>query len=225
MYKTKILDALKAKFEGVAVTILSRVADKLAKTVTKEEEVETAVDGVSFQQIIEAESDRRATDATQSAVANYEKKHNLKEGKPVTGGAQEPETEPTPIPADMGANNADLAKLIADAIKPFADKIAGLEAGKIADTRKQQLDAVISNASEKYKTRISKYYGRMSWKDDEDYNAWLEEIRAEAETDATDVKATGAAFGIPFAGGKQSANKAIEQDIKDWAARNKPQNN
>ena len=225
MYKTKILDALKAKFEGVAVTILSRVADKLAKTVTKEEEVETAVDGVSFQQIIEAESDRRATEATQSAVANYEKKHNLKEGKPVTGGAQEQETEPTSIPAVMGANNADLAKLIADAIKPFADKIAGLEAGKIADTRKQQLDAVISNASEKYKTRISKDYGRMSWKDDEDYNAWLDEIRAEAETDATDVKATGAAFGIPFAGGKQSANKAIEQDIKDWAERNKPKAN
>lgn len=222
MYKTKILDALKAKFEGVAVTILSRVADKLAKTVTKEEEVETAVDGVSFQQIIEAESDRRATDATQSAIANYEKKHNLKEGKPVTGGAQD-ESEPTP--ADTGNNNAEIAKLIADAIKPFAEEIAGLKAGQIADTRKQQLDAVISNASEKYKARISKYYGRMTWKDDEDYNAWLEEIRAEAETDATDTKATGAAFGIPFAGGKQSANKAIEQDIKDWAARNKPQNN
>lgn len=222
MYKTKILDALKAKFEGVAVTILSRVADKLAKTVTKEEEVETAVDGVSFQQIIEAESDRRATDATQSAIANYEKKHNLKEGKPVTGGAQD-ESEPTPV--DTGNNNAEIAKLIADAIKPFAEEIAGLKAGQIADTRKQQLDAVISNASEKYKARISKYYGRMTWKDDEDYNAWLEEIRAEAETDATDTKATGAAFGIPFAGGKQSANKAIEQDIKDWAARNKPQNN
>lgn len=221
--KQKLFEALKAKFEGVNVTILSRIADKLAKTVTNEEDVEPAIEGVTFQQVIEAESDRRATDATQSAIANYEKKHNLKDGKYANGGEQEKKGEPKP--ADTGNNNAEIAKLIADAIKPFAEEIAGLKAGQIADTRKQQLDAVISNASEKYKARISKYYGRMTWKDDEDYNAWLEEIRAEAETDATDVKATGAAFGIPFAGGKQSANKAIEQDIKDWAARNKPQNN
>jgi hypothetical protein len=32
--KNKILDALKAKFEGVSEAILGRIAEKLAKTVT-----------------------------------------------------------------------------------------------------------------------------------------------------------------------------------------------
>ena len=60
--KGKILDALKAKFTGVSDTILDRVAEKLAKTVTTEEEVKTAVDGVTFQQVLESYGDSRATE-------------------------------------------------------------------------------------------------------------------------------------------------------------------
>ena len=217
--KKKILDALKTRYNnlGFGDKAFNGVASFLEKTVTDEDQIETAIGGVK--ELLTAFQ----SDADKVRAENMTLKEVIEKMQENKGGEPAKKDEPTP-PAG-GANNADLAKLIADAIKPFADKIAGLEAGKVADTRKQQLDAVISNASEKYKARISKYYGRMTWKDDEDYNAWLEEIRAEAETDATDTKATGAAFGIPFAGGKQSANKAIEQDIKDWAARNKPQNN
>ena len=78
-----ILDALKAKFQGVSESILNRIADKLCKTVTTAEQVQTAVDGVTIQQVIESYADSRATEASQTAVHTYEQKYGLKDGAKV----------------------------------------------------------------------------------------------------------------------------------------------
>ena len=43
--KQKLFDALKAKFPGVNANVLNRIAEKLAKTVTTDEQVTTAVQG------------------------------------------------------------------------------------------------------------------------------------------------------------------------------------
>lgn len=72
-----ILDALKAKFQGVSESVLNRIADKLCKTVTTAEQVQTAVDGVTIQQVIEGYADSRVTEASQTAVHNYEQKYGL----------------------------------------------------------------------------------------------------------------------------------------------------
>ena len=53
MFKT-ILEALQRKFPGVDATMLEPIARKLAKTTTKEDEVTTAVEGVTFQQVAES---------------------------------------------------------------------------------------------------------------------------------------------------------------------------
>jgi len=45
-YRQQILDALKAKFQGVSDSVLGRIADKLSKTVTSAEQLTTAVEGV-----------------------------------------------------------------------------------------------------------------------------------------------------------------------------------
>ena len=91
--KKIILEALKAKFTGVSNTILDRIAAKLAKTVTSEEQVASVVEAVTFQQALESYGDSRETEAQQTAVSNYEKKHGLKDGQKVepegsAGGAQ-----------------------------------------------------------------------------------------------------------------------------------------
>ena len=54
--KQKILEALKAKFPGVNANVLNRIADKLAKTVTTDEQITTAIAGVTkeFIEIIES---------------------------------------------------------------------------------------------------------------------------------------------------------------------------
>ena len=76
-----ILNLLKNKYLGVNDTILSRVAKKLAETAKTEDEAKTEVEGVTFQKLLDSYGDSRATEATKTAVANYEKKHNLKDGK------------------------------------------------------------------------------------------------------------------------------------------------
>lgn len=78
--KQLILNALKAKFTGVSDSILDRVAAKLAQTVTSADQVQTAVDGVTLQQVLESYGDSRATQAQQTAVHNYEQKYGLKDG-------------------------------------------------------------------------------------------------------------------------------------------------
>ena len=65
-----ILNALKAKFQGVSDAVLSRIANKLAKTVTSQEQVATSVEGVTLQQVIDSYADHRATEAQQTAVQN-----------------------------------------------------------------------------------------------------------------------------------------------------------
>jgi hypothetical protein len=67
--------------------------------VTEETAVQGTVDAVTVQQVIDGEADRRATEATQTAVSNYEKKHSLKEGKPVEPGGQV-QTEPVKTAGD-----------------------------------------------------------------------------------------------------------------------------
>ena len=61
--KKEILEALTTKFPGVSVSILDRIATKLAETVTTAEQVKTAVEGVTIQQVIESYGDSRGTEA------------------------------------------------------------------------------------------------------------------------------------------------------------------
>ena len=59
--KKEILEAPTAKFEGVSSAVLDRIANKLAKTITKTEDIATAVEGVTIQQIIDSYTDSRVT--------------------------------------------------------------------------------------------------------------------------------------------------------------------
>ena len=77
------LDALKTRFQGISEKVLDRIAENIAKTATTAEEVKSTVEEITIQQIIDAEGDRRATDAQKNAVANYERKHGLKDGKTI----------------------------------------------------------------------------------------------------------------------------------------------
>ena len=75
--RKEILDALKTKFPGVSESILGRIADKLSKTATNAEQVKTAVDGVTIQQVIESYGDSRATEASATAGKSTNRKQQF----------------------------------------------------------------------------------------------------------------------------------------------------
>ena len=138
--KEKILAALKTKFSGVDEAILSRIADKKATGVTDENQVNSIVEGISFQDVLQNYGDFRAGQAQTTSIANYEKKHGLKDGKPIENPKPDPKPDEKP----------DIAKLIADGIaagiKPFSDKLAAFEAKEAQAQRMAQ----ISDVAKKY---------------------------------------------------------------------------
>lgn len=197
--KTKILEALKAKYEGVADAILERMAAKLAKTATTEEQVKEAVDGVTFQQLLESYGDSRATDAQKTAVLNYEKAHGLKDGKPVKKEG-EPDPDKNPDDPDMPA----WAKKLFEENKTLTASIAKLAGERTTTARRQQLAAI----TDKLPESLRKSYGRVPVENltDEEFTALTGEIAAEVEGIVKEMGAKGAVFGRPAKSGGNSGS-------------------
>lgn len=199
--KNQILGALKAKFPGVADAILERIAAKLAKTVTAEDQVQAAVDGVTFQQVLESYGDSRATEAQKTAVSNYEKTHGLKDGKPVqkagadNGQGNEHGTDPA------GGTDPDMpawAKNLIESNKTLTERIERIDGERINTARRQQLAAIIDKLPES----LRKSYERVSVDNltDEQFTALTGEIGTEVDGIVKELGAKGAVFGRPVAG-------------------------
>ncbi len=167
-----ILAKLKTKFPGVDDAILTRIASKKAENVTDETKVDSIVEGIGFQDVLTSYGDFRADGATRSSIQNYEKKHNLKDGKPI----EDPTPKPTPTPQPTPPE--DMAKMIADAVsaavKPFSEKLSSMELEKAHATR---LEQILSKAKE---YGIPENYAkRCAIKDDEDLDVYFKDLKQE----------------------------------------------
>lgn len=201
--KKEILDALKAKFEGVSEKILSRIAENLAKTTTQSEDVATAVEGVTFQQVLDSYGDSRATEAQQVAVRNYERKHGLKDGKAIEGGEPE-DTKLQPT----GEETPQWAKLLIDANKALTDRLNRLETERTSTNRRKELGAIVELLPE----NIRKPYERMSIDTltDEEFATLKSEVQSEVTAISNDLSARGAVFGQPT-----TPKKAVGANAKE----------
>ena len=202
----QILNALTAKFPGVDAQILSRIATNLAKTITTEAEVPTAVEGITTQSIIESQSDFRANEATANAVANYEKKYSLKDGKKDT--AVDPDPEPIIAP---GSDDAPAwAQTLINSHRTLSDKVEAIEGAKVTDTRKQRFNAIISNLPD----NLKKSYQRtsISTLTEEEFESLSTEVMAEVGVIEADIKAKGSVFQLPLGGGGSTIGKPSEKD-------------
>lgn len=213
--KQQILTALKAKFVGVSDAILDRVATKLAQTVTTAEQVQTAVDGVTFQQVLESYGDSRATQATQTAVHNYETKYGLKDGVKVTPPEQQPPVPPVTPPVTPPAGGAEAVPAWAQALiesnNSLKNELAQMKTDRTTETRKQQISTLI----EKLPENLRKAYSRtpVDGLTDEQFTTLVSEITTEVGDIQSSIQQKGAVFGKPAAqnGGNQGAELTKEQ--------------
>lgn len=192
--RQQILDALKAKFTGVSEKILGRIADRLAKTVTTQEQVATAVEGVTFQQVLDSYGDSRATEAAQTAVANYEAKHGLKDGKVV----QKPDptgTVKTDGDGDGGEKIPAWAQALIESNKTLTEQVRTMQGEKLSANRREQLSKIISTLP----PSIRKAYERtpVDTLTDEEFETLKGEITSEAAEIAKETTAKGVVFGRP----------------------------
>lgn len=170
----QILAGLQQKFTGVDTAILTRIATKKAEGVTDETKVNSIVEGISFSDVLNSYGDFRANTAVTSAVSNYEKKHGLKDGKPIE--IEKPVEKPVEKPAD------DMATIIANAVsaavKPLSDKLTQFETEKAQVTRQEQ---ILAKAKE---YGIPENYAkRCAIKDDEDLDAYFKDLKQEFAND------------------------------------------
>lgn len=204
----KILAGLKTKFPGVDSKILERIAKKKAETTTTEDEVKTVVDGVTFQSIIDSEGDRRANEAQSSAVSNYEKKYKLKDGKPSEPPQQDPPQPHTPPAGGEDSEVLKMLKQIQQDNQQLRTEINGMKTKELGNQRKDKFSALFEGASDKLKERYMRNYDRLTFKDDEDFNGWLDQQKPFIESDIKEEKAQGAKTTPPVGGKRKPGEEA-----------------
>ena len=171
----QILAGLQQKFAGVDTAILTRIATKKAEGVTDETKVNSIIEGISFSDVLNSYGDFRAGDASKTAVTNYEKKHNLKDGKPVETTTTTTTTKAEDKPDDMATI---IANAVSAAVKPLSDKLAQFETEKSQATRQEQI-----MAKAKEYGIPENYAKRCAIKDDEDLDTYFKDLKQEFAND------------------------------------------
>lgn len=169
----QILALLTAKFSGVRKDGLAQIARNLSMLATTEEEVQALIDKMDVEKVTDAIKDYRSnvdkevSDATKKHETNLKKKFDFKEKQ----------TEPgNPDPSDV----ASIVKAaVADAVKPFQEKLSGFEGQQITSTRLQTLEGKLENLPENYKAKVLKDFKRMSFENNESFEEYLTETEAD----------------------------------------------
>lgn len=147
----KILAGLQTKFVGADTATLQRIASKKSEGVTDESQVQAIVDTVTLADVMKNYGDRRADDASKTAVQTYETKFNIKDGKPVEiqQQVQQPQVQQPqvqqPTVQQPAQQPVDLATAIANALgtalKPITDRLDKMEGASVQAAFDARVDA------------------------------------------------------------------------------------
>ena len=161
------LEALKTKYAplGLGDKILTGFASKIAKTATEETLAQLVEDIEPELQIWQSvlDSHRKEISDLKKQVKPAEAKKEVKPKEAVT----EPET-----PKDEAPEWA----------KALISEVHGLKADKLQTSRRSQYESIYKDVKdEKFKANQLAKFDRMNFKDDDDFNSFI-------ETEANDVK-------------------------------------
>lgn len=217
----RLLEELKKKFAGVSDQILARIAKKLEPGVKSEDDVKTAVEGVTFQQMLEIHGDFRATEAAKTAVSNYERKHSIKDGKPVKNPEQSDEEEgQVSEDGPKGEKIPAWAKTLISGYKAMEEKVSKMAGERVTASRKQQLDKVLSALPES----MRKGYDRITLDtmEDDAFKELINDVETEVQQIQKEQKVKGAVFGRPTvnsgaagSGSERETGSASKEEIDE----------
>jgi hypothetical protein len=221
--KQKLIEALATKF-GVDAKMLEGIAERLSKTVTTDEEVATAVEGVTFQHVLESYADKRANEASETARKNaikkYEAQFGLKDGKPLedtanqkeksdeSNKAAEKEAEHAEKPADKPENHhqsklsdevAQVLKELKEQNRALSEQVSALN-GKIVGFEKKDLAATrrdrLNAAISKLTDKQRKPYAHITLDGmtEDEFESFISEVTSDAEAMVADNAKTAKAL-------------------------------
>ncbi len=225
--KALILAFLKTKLTGVQEAYLTGVADTFSKTITEESQIETVLnDGVietlKFSAThAQSEGDRRATEAQKTAVANYEKKHNLKEGKPVEKGDDTPPATST----DPNDITTIVQNAVKAAVEPLQQKLESKEKAESQEAlRKKVIGKVTEGKSDADKKILASYLdGRtIAIEKEEDINTVVTGLNESFTGFKQTLVDANVIVDVPQGG---DGSSSLKTDLDGWASENKEQKN
>ena len=185
--KKKLIEAIKAKFVGIDDNTAERLAKRIlvkSEAITNDDEVKVAVDAITLSDVIKSVSDFSADEA----VKGYEKKYGLEKGekKVEPKEPEEPPKQEPPKPAEEKKDDAMAAfkemfaafsKELNGKISTLTSEVSAMKTGKITETRKAQLDALLKDLKETQR----KPYGRIKvdGMTDDEFSQLLSEVKEE----------------------------------------------
>ena len=206
--KQTIIDLLKTKFEGVDESILSRIAEtKAAKAVKTEEEANAYVEGITLSHLLNSYGDIRSTEAQRTAVANYEKKYGIKDGKKVS-------TEGDPNTLGTGDDDDDTpawAKKLMEDNAALRERLDTYDSEKRTSSRREKLNAIIGRLPASHR----KGYERttIDTLTDEEFTSTLESITAEVDEILKETNTAGLTFGAPRTKSQDASKEASKAEV------------
>ena len=93
------------------------------------------------------------------------------------------------------------------------NELNGFKTEKLGNQRKQQFEALFEEASDKLKERYMRNYDRLSFKDDEDFNGWLDSQKPFIEDDIKTEKAAGATNTPPLGGTRRKPGEQADPAV------------
>lgn len=223
--KETILALLIAKFSGVRKDGLTALARSLALQCTTEDEAKALVEKITDAQVNEfvkdyrADVDKEVSESNKTFETNLKKKFDFVEKQTEPGGKQSPKPDPNDIAATIKA-------AVAEAVKPFQEKLMGYEQDNIAKSRLQSLNEKLANCKdENFKNQTLKDFARMKFDTDDDFNEYL----AEKEKDIATANQNKADVDLGNSGGSplfaQKEESGISKGVADFISSQKPENN
>ena len=203
-----ILAGLQTKFVGADTATLQRIASSKSQGVTDASQVQAIVDAVTFMDVMKNYGDRRADDASKTAVNTYEQKYNIKDGKPVENQQQQVQQQQQQVQQQQQQQQqpdlaAAIATALANGLKPLADRLDRME------------QASFQSAFDKRVEEVAKSFGIPEYA----YKGRVIDPKADLNVYFTDLKQTMINQGYKFPTAPQGGGGADDkpgQTFADW---------
>lgn len=207
--KAKALGFSRSELKGIAANI----ADNLdLKDDASDEEIDSAVEeavdnAMPFLQVSQS--------AAQRAIAKYKSEHDPDPDDEPDDDDDDDPNEPEPSRKSPKGNKKSkksdavdednplykMLKSISDKVDGMGNEISALKSGNVANTRKAKLQKVVKDTGT-FGKRILREFDRMSFKDDDDFDDYLDSVKDDLDAENKERKEKGLdALGVPPAGG------------------------
>jgi len=216
--KAKIIAKLKAKATAVGASNLSNVringfADKLDAIVTSEDEIDGEVDKldqlVSFKELASLDDVKRnaenktAGEEDEAAKAKKESEEKAAAEEAAKGAGKGGDEMPAWFKAHVEGQNK--------IIEGLTNSLATIQHGSLIQTRRQQLEAKLEKAPERFKTRTLRDFEILKLESDDDFNNYLATIEQDV---AEEIQASSdAGLGNDFPGKSAGGGKLKDDEL------------